>query len=91
MRTYVLDGEATLLSVMDGESNLQTVIDGEIGTITRVREALPAYDGPTEVTPSAETQILPTTERSVLADIVIKPIPSNYGLITWNGSTITVS
>lgn len=91
MRTYVLDGEAALLSVMDGEASLQTVIDGEVGTVTRVREALPAYDGPMEVTPSAATQILPTTERSVLADIVIKPIPSNYGLITWNGSTITVS
>jgi hypothetical protein len=49
------------------------------------------YDGPYEVTPNQTTQTLPTENKTLLHDITIKPIPSNYGLITWNGSTLTVS
>lgn len=49
------------------------------------------YTGEVEVTPSAEAQILPTIGKRLLQNITIKPIPSNYGLVTWNGSTLTVS
>lgn len=50
-----------------------------------------SYDGATEVTPSQEQQILPTQGKVVLSNITINPIPSNYGLITYNGSILTVS
>lgn len=56
-----------------------------------VRQALPAYDGPVEVTPSNVPQVLSTHDRSTYTDIVINPVPSNYGLITWDGSRLTVS
>lgn len=49
------------------------------------------YAGETTVTPSAETQTLRTGGTVLLEDIIINPIPSNYGLITWNGATLTVS
>lgn len=49
------------------------------------------YSGAYEFTPSAETQTLPTAMRELTQDIVINPIPSNYGLITWNGEFLTVS
>ena len=52
---------------------------------------VPVYDGSVEVTPSTEEQVIHTDHRMVLSDITINPIPSNYGLITWDGSTITVS
>lgn len=51
----------------------------------------PPYTGETSFTPSAEAQTVPTAGRTMNADITIEPIPSNYGLITWDGSTITVS
>jgi hypothetical protein len=51
----------------------------------------PAYEGATEVIPSAEEQVLLTGGMYVEEDIRVKPVPSNYGLITWNGSTLTVS
>lgn len=50
-----------------------------------------AYEGEYIITPSAETITLPTEQRFLLNDIVVNPIPSNYGLITWNGSYLTVS
>jgi len=49
------------------------------------------YHGEYTVTPSAETQTLPTRGKNLDQDVVINPIPSNYGLITWNGSVLTVS
>lgn len=49
------------------------------------------YDGDYAITPSAETQTLATSGKRMTADVVINPIPSNYGLITWDGSKITVS
>ena len=44
-----------------------------------------------EVTPSGEEQRLSTTGKMMIDDIVIHPVPNNYGLITWNGTVITVS
>ena len=49
------------------------------------------YSGPYTVTPSDQQQVLQTASRTLEDNIVIEPIPNNYGLITWDGSTITVS
>lgn len=49
------------------------------------------YSGDYSVTPTEQEQTLPTAERQLNANIVIEPIPKNYGLITWNGSRIMVS
>lgn len=49
------------------------------------------YTGAYEVTPSSETQVLETNNLRMTDNVTINPIPNNYGLITWNGSIITVS
>jgi len=49
------------------------------------------YEGEYEVTPNNNTQVLLTNEKTMLNNVTINPIPQNYGLITWNGSTLTVS
>lgn len=49
------------------------------------------YEGSYTVTPTMETQTLLTNGKLLARDVTINPIPSNYGLITWNGSTLTVS
>lgn len=51
----------------------------------------PQYTGPTEFAPSQDYQTIDTHDKMMVEDIIIDPIPQNYGLITWNGSTITVS
>ena len=44
------------------------------------------------VTPSSAEQIItPEQGFNALSKVTVEPIPSNYGLITWNGSTLTVS
>lgn len=49
------------------------------------------YRGSYEVIPSSETQTLSTALLTMTDDVIIHPIPSNYGLITWDGSTLLVS
>lgn len=49
------------------------------------------YDGAYEWTPTQSTQTIEIENKKALTNITINPIPSNYGLITWDGSTITVS
>lgn len=49
------------------------------------------YEGAYIVTPLAEPQTLATRNLRMTDDVTIAAIPNNYGLITWNGSTLTVS
>lgn len=59
--------------------------------ITRDYVERDPYTGEYEVAPSQETQTLETNGLRMTDNITINPIPNNYGLITWNGSIITVS
>ena len=62
-------------------------LSGSVG----LASSYPAYTGATEFTPTLGTQTAAVGGKVSMSDITINPIPSNYGLITWNGSTLTVS
>lgn len=50
------------------------------------------YEGDYEITPSTEKQVLPTQYKTFHENLVINPIPSEYGLVTYNqDKTLTVS
>ena len=49
------------------------------------------YGGPYEVTPTEAAQTLATANLLMARDLTIAPIPGNYGLITYNGTSIRVS
>ena len=64
----------------------------ETGVVINVETTnIPAYTGDYVVTPSMEEQVLETNGLRMTDNVTINPIPSNYGLITWNGSFLTVS
>lgn len=52
---------------------------------------LPEYTGSVDVVPTGSAQVLSTAGTALATNIIVEPIPSNYGLITWDGQTITVS
>lgn len=56
-----------------------------------VAETLPTYEGPYDFTPSEELQTIETNGFRMTDNVTINPIPNNYGLITYNGSILTVS
>lgn len=72
-------GALTPLQKLQGKLTIPSTIDVSI------------YGGAYTVTPSEETQTLETGSLYMRDNITINPIPSNYGLITWNGVTLTVS
>ena len=49
------------------------------------------YEGEYQVTPSQSEQVLETADKLLRENVVVAPIPYYYGLITYNGSIITVS
>lgn len=49
------------------------------------------YHGSYEVAPTTDYQTLHTTNRVLTHEIVVDPIPQNYGLITRRGNIIIVS
>lgn len=53
--------------------------------------AVDEYSGPYEFTPGNAPQVVEIANKKATADITIGPIPDNYGLITWDGATLTVS
>lgn len=61
------------------------------GTVRLPEHVGTAYTGPYEVTPGPERIVLETDGTFASDNIVINPIPSNYGRITWNGTVLTVS
>lgn len=50
-----------------------------------------AYEGDYEITPSEELQTLPTANRQLARNIVVAPIPKNYGRITYSGGGIIIT
>ena len=83
------------LHVEESGSAALTVSDGgsaalEIGG-SMYAVGPPLYTGPYEFTPTQSTQVVEIDGKRAEGDITINPIPSNYGLITWNGSVLTVS
>lgn len=49
------------------------------------------YPGPYTVTPSSSQQIFNTNDKECTQNFVVEPIPSNYGLVTYNGFSLTIS
>lgn len=74
-----------LSAVLSGGSTMRAgmTIPKEIGSVP--------YTGDYEFTPAEETQTIEIAAKRATENITINPIPKNYGLITWDGSVITVS
>ncbi len=77
-------------SIISGQLSGMAKITGEM-TIPEVVYPASVYDEAHEFTPSDVQQVAHTANKLVEQDIIINPIPSNYGLVTWDGSTLTVS
>lgn len=79
------DGVAVDLGVQEPQG---VALDMTVGVYAQIGEH---YHGAYTVTPTNQAQVLDTDALILDGNITINPIPSNYGLISWDGSTITVS
>lgn len=51
----------------------------------------PAYTGEYTFTPTRAEQVIEIKNMRATQNIVVEPIPSNYGMISWDGSGILIS
>ena len=89
-----IDGNC-LSGYINGQGSMGGALSGSIGITgdldRNYTQTYDSYEGPYEVVPSRETQTLRTNRLLMLSNVTIAPIPSNYGLIEWNGSVLKVS
>lgn len=71
--------------------NSQTMGIGFSPPITREYVDRDPFTGEYAITPTTEAQVLSTKNLWMTDNITIEPVPQNYGLITWDGSVITVT
>lgn len=73
----------------DGNDHFDAMFDA-YQEVTLYKDADP-YQGAYEVTPTVDEQILRTAHRVMADDVIVKAIPKEYGLVTYDQSrTITV-
>jgi len=84
--TVAVDSEEIPMTVESTAVSVAMVVGFEVEVNTN-----PDYDGEYEFTPTSVAQTIPIVGHVATQNIVINPVPSNYGLITWNGSVLTVS
>ena len=65
--------------------------DISAGGMIRLPPIEERYEGEYQFTPSDEAQTIEIGGLIAAENIVIRPIPNNYGLVTYNGFEITVS
>lgn len=95
-KVIIEEDKAVSVDVIEETSHV--VITPQLPTEVSLRDCVvtPAggydiYDGPLSITPSEEKQTLDTAHKALTGNIVVEPIPSNYGKISWDGSVLTVS
>lgn len=84
----MLQGSLSCASSLGGALSASS---GLGGNLTTGGAFFPRYEGAYEFEAGAAAQTVHTAGTVLMEDIVIDPVPSNYGLITYNGSTLTVS
>lgn len=89
--TVVIGGDINNDIKIDGNISLDPIIDGQADFSYGTSGSFPEYHGEYNITPGEEAITLQTQQTQLFQNVTINPIPSNYGLITWDGHKLTVS
>lgn len=91
----VAGGNILIDLTTDTVASSDHILAGKVGHLRDGSQVTGTY-APTyqqkAVTPTRQTQIVePDEGYDALDQVTVNPIPSNYGLITWDGSVMTIS
>lgn len=85
----VVPMEVSVSEVLIPMDVAETEVSVDVGVDYSVIMATP-YEGEYEFTPSEQTQVIDMSGQRAKQNIIINPIPSNYGRVTWNGTSLTI-
>lgn len=88
---YIVVAETIVGELSDSGAHIGGDISVESTLAGAFSNVMKTFPGPYEYTPIQGTQIVPIGNQMAAEDIIINEIPHNYGLITWDGSVLTVS
>ena len=86
-----LTGRLSPVGTLSGTLLQPQSLSGSIYRVVDYNDKIEHYTGEYEATPTQDVQIFSTNGLCMTQDFIVNPIPSNYGLISWDGSVMTVS
>jgi len=90
LRTATISGSVAAMASLQGTVQTRAILaDAMIGSVI-IKNDLPTYGGPYEVTPGEQAQRVPVGDKVMREDIIVEAIPQNYGRLSWDGRTLTV-
>lgn len=87
--TGTISGALSSVETLSGSLSPPVSMSGELSIPTYID--VDVYDGAMEITPTEEVQVLPTTNKTAVGNIIVNPIPRNYGRVVWDGSKLTIT
>lgn len=93
MSTTVTYKGETLTLVSNDTKTLETAgtyLEDNI-TLTDISQSAPVLQAKAATPSNSQQVIQPDAGYDGLSSVTVAPIPSNYGLVTWDGSVLTVS
>lgn len=84
-----------LTQISQGSIKIASVTGGTVRpaavAIAHVDFPSEPYNGAYEFTPAGMAQVVEISGKVAERNIVINPIPSNYGLVAWDGTTLSIT
>lgn len=87
-KKHVLSGTISPVGTLSGSISSVKKLSGKVSVPEG--SLAPAYTGPYEYTPAETQQVINISGQKAVENIVIKPVPGNYGRIAWNGTSLRV-
>lgn len=82
----VLTGKLSATGVLQGAVSAEASLAGAL----TIAGSVPSYHGSCEITPGDVPQIVECSGLLMPQNIVVNPVPSNYGRIDWDGISLSV-
>lgn len=88
MQTTKMTGRLSAVETITGRLSALESLSGKIKVPSVV--GVDPYEGEYAVTPGEKTIVLSTDKKYMAENVVVNPIPSNYGKIVWNGAHLRI-
>lgn len=82
----ILTGKLSATGVLTGTVNADASLAGSL----TIAGSIPSYHGIFDITPGDAPQIVECSGLLMPQNIIVNPVPSNYGRIEWDGVSLSV-